>query len=86
MKAIGIKMVELQPMFSGEARIKGYKYEELNDKINKLNAFINGNLIFRKLDAEERNDMACQLTSMRNYSDTLLSRLTRAGVDFKELI
>lgn len=35
---------------------------------------------------EERNDMACQLTSMRNYSDILLSRLTRAGVDFKELI
>jgi hypothetical protein len=35
---------------------------------------------------KERNDMACQLTSMRNYSDTLLSRLTRAGVDFKELI
>lgn len=62
------------------------EYEELNDKINKLNAFINGNPIFRKLDAEERNDMACQLTSMRNYSDTLLSRLTRAGVDFKELI
>ena len=59
------------------------EYEELNDKINKLNAFINGNPIFRKLDAEERNDMACQLTSMRNYSDILLSRLTRAGVDFK---
>lgn len=62
------------------------EYEELNDKIDKLNAFINGNPIFRKLDAEERNDMACQLTSMRNYSDILLSRLTRAGVDFKELI
>lgn len=62
------------------------EYEELNDKINKLNAFINGNPIFMELDAEERNDMACQLTSMRNYSDTLLSRLTRAGVDFKELI
>ena len=62
------------------------KYEELNDKIGKLNKFINGNPFFKKLDAEERNDMACQLTSMRNYSDTLLSRLTRAGVDFKELI
>lgn len=76
------------------------EYKELNDKINKLNAFIkkvnafinkvnasiNGNPTFRKLDAKERNDMACQLTSMRNYSDTLLSRLTRAGVDFKELI
>lgn len=47
---------------------------------------INVKPIFRKLDAEERNDMACQLTSMRNYSDILLSRLTRAGVDFKELI
>ena len=58
----------------------------LMQKIDKLNAFINGNHIFRKLDAEERNDMACQLTSMRNYSDILLSRLTRAGVDFKELI
>lgn len=52
MKAIGIKIVELQP-------------------------------IFKKLDAEERNDMSCQLTSMRNYSDILLSRLTRAGVNFK---
>jgi len=32
MKAIGIKMVELQPMFSGEARIKGYKVlENLGD-------------------------------------------------------
>lgn len=62
------------------------EYEELNDKIDKLDAFINGNPIFRKLDAEEKNDMAYQLTSMRNYSDTLLSRLTRAGVDFKELI
>lgn len=32
MKAIGIKMVELQPMFSGEARIKGYKVlESLGD-------------------------------------------------------
>lgn len=62
------------------------EYEELNNKIGKLNKFINGNPFFKKLDAEERNNMACQLTSMRNYSDTLLSRLTRAGVDFKELI
>lgn len=62
------------------------EYEELNNKIGKLNKFINGNPFFKKLDAEERNDMACQLTSMRNYSYTLLSRLTRAGVDFKELI
>lgn len=62
------------------------EYEELNDKIDTLKVFINGNPIFRKLDVKERNDMACQLTSMRNYSDILLSRLTRAGVDFKELI
>lgn len=62
------------------------EYEELNDKIGKLNKFINSNPFFKKLDAEERNDMTCQLTSMRNYSDILLSRLTRAGVDFKELI
>lgn len=62
------------------------EYEELNDKIGKLNKFINGNPFFKKLDAEERNDMACQLTSMRNYSDTLLSRLTRAGVNFEECI
>ena len=59
------------------------EYEELNDKIGKLNKFINSNPFFKKLDAEERNDMSCQLTSMRNYSDILLSRLTRAGVDFK---
>lgn len=59
------------------------EYKELNDKIGKLNKFINSNPFFKKLDAEERNDMSCQLTSMRNYSDILLSRLTRAGVDFK---
>lgn len=59
------------------------EYEELNDKIGKLNKFINSNAFFKKLDAEERNDMSCQLTSMRNYSNILLSRLTRAGVDFK---
>ena len=59
------------------------EYEELNDKIGKLNKFINSNPFFKKLDAEERNDMSCQLTSMRNYSDILLSPLTRAGVDFK---
>lgn len=62
------------------------EYEELNDKIGKLNKFINSNPFFKKLDTKERNDMSCQLTSMRNYSDILLSRLTRAGVDFKELI
>lgn len=62
------------------------EYEELNDKIGKLNKFINSNPFFKKLDAEERNDMTCKLTFMRNYSDILLSRLTRAGVDFKELI
>jgi hypothetical protein len=62
------------------------EYEELNDKIGKLNKFINSNPFFKKLDAEERNDMACQLTSMRNYSDILLSRLTRAGVSFEECI
>ena len=62
------------------------EYEELNDKIGKLNKFINSNPFFKKLDAEERNDMTCQLTSMRNYSDILLSRLTRAGVSFEECI
>lgn len=49
------------------------EYEELNDKIGKLNKFINSNPFFKKLDAEERNDMACQLTSMRNYSDSSFS-------------
>ena len=62
------------------------EYEELNNKIGKVNKFINSNPFFKKLDAEERNDIACQLTSMRNYSNILLSRLTRAGVNFKELI
>lgn len=82
MKAIGIKKSKYPPHIQRVIT----EYEELNDKIDKLDAFINGNPIFRKLDAEEKNDMAYQLTSIRNYSDTLLSRLTRAGVDFKELI
>ena len=63
MKAIGIKMVELQPMRAALAVDYGYKIGNAHP-----------------------DDMACQLTSMRNYSDILLSRLTRAGVDFKELI
>lgn len=63
MKAIGIKIVELQPMRASMALQTGYK-----------------------IGKSHPDDMACQLTSMRNYSDTLLSRLTRAGVDFKELI
>ena len=62
------------------------EYEQLAERIDKLNAFINGNTIFKKLGIEERNDMVSQLHYMRNYSDVLLSRLTRAGVDFRELI
>lgn len=51
MKAIGIKMVELQPMFSGEARIKGYKVlESLGD--NELGyevTYLDG---YKKLDTK----------------------------------
>ena len=62
------------------------EYEELEDKIDKLNKFINGSPVFKGLDEEERNNLSCQLTVMRNYSDILLSRLTKAGVNFEELI
>ena len=57
------------------------EYEELNEAGKEFSPQLD-----EKLDAEERNDMTCQLTSMRNYSDILLSRLTRAGVNFEECI
>lgn len=62
------------------------EYEELEDKIDKLNKFINGSPIFKGLDVEERNNLSCQLTVMKNYSEILLSRLTKAGVSFEECI
>lgn len=61
------------------------EYKELEDKIDKLNKFINGNSIFKGLDAEERNNLSCQLSVMRKYSEILLSRLTKVGVNFEDL-
>lgn len=84
MKAIGIKMVELQPMFSGEARIKGYK--ELDDRINKLASFINTNSIFETLQDEEREDMKAQLIWMHKYISVLANRLRRQNVEPSKLL
>ena len=77
MKAIGIKMVELQPMFSGEARIKGYKVlESLGD--NELGYEVT------YLDGYE--DMKAQLIWMHKYINVLANRLRRQNVEPSKLL
>lgn len=48
--------------------------EELDDKIKKLLAFMDGE-IFRKLPMDERERMRRQLQYMENYSDVLDERI-----------
>ena len=46
-----------------------------------LNKFIKENPIFKTLPIEEQEDMEKQLEYMRSYSNVLIGRLLRAGVD-----
>lgn len=54
---------------------------ELMERCNKLNKFIKENPIFKTLPIEEQEDMEKQLEYMRSYSNVLIGRLLRAGVD-----
>ena len=54
---------------------------ELMERCNKLNKFIKENPVFKTLPIGEQEDMIEQLKYMRSYSNVLISRLLRAGVD-----
>ena len=51
--------------------------KELSEKLEKLEAFINGNVQFDRLDMFEQNDLREQLASMKEYQGTLARRLAR---------
>lgn len=48
--------------------------DDLDDKIGKLEAFIDSDAIF-KIDIQHRNLLAEQLVFMKGYSNTLVKRL-----------
>ena len=50
---------------------------ELSEKIEKLEAFINGNAQFDRLDVFEQNDLREQLAAMKEYRGVLTRRLTK---------
>ena len=50
---------------------------ELSEKIEKLEAFINGNVQFDRLDMFEQNDLREQLASMKEYRSILARRLAK---------
>lgn len=52
---------------------------DLHDKIGKLDAFINGNEQFGKLDLNEQEDLREQLSAMRAYHALLMRRISRQG-------
>lgn len=51
---------------------------QLNEKIEKLDAFISGNETFSTLPEEEKYDMVLQLDAMNLYSKILAHRIFRA--------
>jgi hypothetical protein len=51
--------------------------KELSEKLEKLEAFINGNVQYDRLDMFEQNDLREQLASMKEYRDILARRLAR---------
>lgn len=53
---------------------------QLEDRINKLRQFINGNPIFGTLSEDERNDQIEQLEAMQKYTECLDRRIKRAGL------
>ena len=52
--------------------------EDLSEKIEKLDAFISGNSLFKCLLTEEQEDMKIQLQAMKIYGMVLNRRIERA--------
>lgn len=56
------------------------EYEELADKVGKLEKFINDNPIFDRLDKQERIYQVEQLTGMKMYKSALKKRMIRQNI------
>ena len=61
------------------------EFKELNDKVEKLDNFIYSNPLFDKLDKKEKFLQIQQLTGMRVYLTSLISRLEHQGINVSEL-
>lgn len=61
------------------------EYKELNDKVQKLDNFIYSNPLFDKLDKKEKFLQIQQLTGMRVYLTSFISRLEHQGINVSEL-
>ena len=72
---------ELYEMGEGTTFVDRMRKEltELQDKINKANAFILGNEQFKRLDEDEQNDLVEQRNAMQTYGKILVRRLNREG-------
>lgn len=56
------------------------EFEELRDKVKKLDDFIYNNPMFDKLDKKEKCLQVKQLTGMRIYLLALIDRLAHRGI------
>ena len=54
------------------------EHKELKQKVEKLDAFIGTNPIFKSLSEEEQRDMRLQFRAMMIYLDVLMTRIRRA--------
>lgn len=61
------------------------EYKELNDRVIKLEKFIQSNPLFDKLDKEERCLQVQQLTGMRVYLTALTERLEHQDIEVEFL-
>lgn len=61
------------------------EYKELSDRVVKLDKFIYSNPLFDKLNKQERFLQVQQLTGMRVYLTSLISRLEHQGINVSEL-
>lgn len=61
------------------------EYKELSDRVVKLDKFIYSNPLFDKLNKQERLLQVQQLTGMRVYLTSLISRLEHQGINVSEL-
>lgn len=61
------------------------EYKQLYERTQKLGVFINDNPLFKTLSEDEQSDMKDQLMAMQKYSNTLVSRLARIGIDCTKL-
>ena len=76
--ALKEEMMKEVPSGDFRDRVKA-EANELQDKITKLEAFINGSVQFDRLSDEECNDLRLQLLFMTEYYGVLMRRINRFG-------